>query len=76
MSLRCCVVKEVENFQKSLLDPARDLNQTLQSAPISTAVTNSYLASRPNTATLPFIVPTKTLPLTIMGVPKWLADPN
>jgi uncharacterized protein DUF3631/DnaB helicase-like protein len=32
MSLRCRVVKEVENFQKSLLDPPSDLNQTLQSA--------------------------------------------
>jgi hypothetical protein len=31
--------------------------------------------SSPNTAN-PFCVPTKTLPLTIMGVPKRLAEPN
>jgi len=33
------------------------------------------LLSNPKTAT-PVVVPTYTLPLTIAGVPKWLALPN
>src|ERR1022692_3219614 len=31
MSLRCRAVKEVEGLQRSFLDPASDLNQTIQS---------------------------------------------